>query len=108
MRLQSSKRIVRDLGTRGRDAGYQRRLAGIRKTNQSNIGDQFQLELQRSDFARLAVFVMTRRSIGRSRELRVASSTSSTARDNGALTHNRKIVKQLIGVRVGHQCSDRN
>ena len=87
--------IVGDLRTRRRDARDERRLAGIRETDQADVGEQLQLEPQILFLARFAGLHFARRPIRRRREVRVADPAAAAARDEHALTFGRQIREQL-------------
>ena len=79
---QRRERIVRDLGTRGRDHRQQRRLAGVRLADEPDVGDELELELQRALLAFLARLPFARRLMRGRGEERVALSASTAARDD--------------------------
>ena len=64
VRLERGERIIGDLGLGGRDARDQRRFAGVRKSDQPDIGQQLQFQPQMSFFAGPAVLVLGRRLMG--------------------------------------------
>ena len=53
VRHECRERIVRDFGLRGTDAGNQRRFADIRKSDQADVGNEFQTQRQFELFALL-------------------------------------------------------
>src|SRR6185369_14428212 len=85
VRFQRGERVVGNLGTRRGNSGNKRRLSGIRKTHQPNIREQLQFELQLALFALAAALVISRRTIGRTREVRVAETTTAAARSLPAI-----------------------
>ena len=56
MRLQRGERIVGDLRLGRRDHTDERRLSGIRKSDESDVGHQLQFEFQPPFLAMLALF----------------------------------------------------
>jgi len=85
IRRQRRERIVGDFGTGRGNAGDQRRLAGVWKTHQADVGQQLQLQPQVLDLTRLARLHLARGAIGRRREMRVAEPAAAAARDQHAL-----------------------
>ena len=82
---QSRERIVGDLRARGGDARDERRLAGVRKADETHVGEELQPEVQPFDLARLARLVAARRAVGGAGEGRVAAAAASALRDEHAL-----------------------
>src|ERR1700745_143699 len=82
MRLERRERIRSDLRTCRRNARDQCGLTGVRKTNEAHIREQFQFETQVAFLAGMSVFMLARRLMPRSNELRIAvtTATASTAR----------------------------
>ena len=82
MRLERRERIRSDLRTRRRNARDQRGLTRIRKTDEAHVREQFQFETQVAFLAGMSVFMLARRLVPRSNELRIAVTTAaaSTAR----------------------------
>ena len=63
-RLKRCERIVGDLGMGGRDAGNQGRFSDVRETDQSHIGQQFQLQPNDSFFRGSSGLKMSRGLVG--------------------------------------------
>src|SRR5439155_19246624 len=80
MRLQSCERIVGDLRSRGRDGRNKRRLAGVRKADQTNVGQQLQFKLQFEFFAGTAFLMITRSAIRRGREMCITKTAATALR----------------------------
>ena len=70
------KGVVRDLGTSGRDRRDQRALSRIGETDQTNICQNLQLELDLPLLARLSHFIATGSLIGRGGKLSISTSTT--------------------------------
>src|SRR5262245_38180484 len=70
---QRRERVVGNFWPRGRDARNQRRLARVRKSDESGIGEQFELQAKIFLFARMAVLCAPRRAIGGCGEVRVSA-----------------------------------
>ena len=77
--------IVGDLRLGRRDARDERRLAGVGKADEPDVGEQLQLQPKLSLLARLARLRLARRAIGRRREVRVAEAAASALGDEHAL-----------------------
>ncbi len=87
---QRGERIRGDLRPRRRDARDQRRLAGVRKADEADVGEQLHLEAEIFDLAGLARLDVPRRAIGGGRELRVAQAAASALGDEHALRLRRR------------------
>src|SRR5689334_11794566 len=85
VRLKRSERIVSDFWPRRRNRGDKSRLACIRKSDQADVGKQFQLKLQLELFARAPFLMVTRRAIRRSGKMRVPKASAAAARGQPAL-----------------------
>src|SRR5262245_25840005 len=86
IRRQRRERIVSDLRPRRRDARDKRRLAGVRKSHQADVGEQLEFEPQILDLALFARLHLPRRAVGCRRKARVAQPAAAAARDEHALT----------------------
>ena len=107
------ERIVGDLRPGRRNAGDQRRLAGVGKSDQADVGEQLQLEPEMPLLAGLAGLVLARGAIGRRREVGVAQSAAAAFRDEDALARLRQVGEHLRGIRHGgivhvDECADRD
>src|SRR5262249_60631117 len=100
MRLERGEGIIGNLGLGGRHRRDKGRLARIRKSNQARIGEQFQFELQLEFLAGASFLVITRSSIGRGGEMRVAKSAAAAARRQPPLTVLVKVKQQLVCQRI--------
>ena len=85
IRRERGERVVGDLRPRRRDARDERRLAGVGKSDEADVGEQLQLEAEILDLARLARLHLARRAIGGGREPRVAHAAAAAFRDQHAL-----------------------
>ena len=83
MGFERRERIVRNLGTRGRDTGDQRGFSGVGKADQADVGQQLQFEAERLLLARPSVLRSAWRAIHRGREVRVAVTATSARRRSG-------------------------
>ncbi len=79
IRLERRKRVRGDLWTRGGNARNQSGLAGIWKTDQTHVREQFQFEPQFLFFAGLSVFVFARSLMPGLGEFRIAVAASAVA-----------------------------
>ena len=112
VRLKSRKRIVSNLRFGCRKTRNQRRLAGIGKSDEADIGEQFQLETDVLPFTRLARLNLARRAVGRRREPGVAQTAAPAARDEDALAFLGQVgdePQRLIGIArfLVHERADR-
>src|SRR5688572_11386129 len=85
IRRQRRKRVVGDLRFGRRDARDQRRLAGVGKTDQADIGKQLQLQPQVELFAVLTRLMLARCAVRRRREVSVAETAAAALRNEHAL-----------------------
>ena len=86
IRDERRERVVGDLGSRRGNARDQRRFAGVRKSDEADVGEQLEVELQLLGFARRAFFEPPRRAVGRADEARVAASADAALREEHALS----------------------
>src|SRR5436190_36843 len=91
IRLQRCKRVVGDLRLRRRNARDQRRLAGVRKADETDVGKQLQLQAQPALFAGTARLMLGRSLMRRRGEAGVAATAASAARRDEALAGFREI-----------------
>src|SRR5579885_1107264 len=106
--FQSGKWIIGDLGTRCRDARDQSRFSRIGITDQTDIGQQLQLQPIGALFSWTSEFVLARRLVRWRGEMLVAASTASAFGDHDALVGVRKIVNALAGLGVVEDRAHRN
>src|SRR5688572_23504175 len=74
VRLEGGERVVGNLRLRRRDTRDQRAFAGVRETDQRNIGHEPQLEIEVELLAHLALLGKTRSATAVAQEAGVASS----------------------------------
>src|SRR5271157_6285672 len=91
VRLQRCERIIRDLGTRCRNARDQRALAGVGIADQPDVSQQLQLQPQHALLAGMPLFVLTRGLVRGSSEASIATPAASAARHHDALIGSREI-----------------
>src|SRR5581483_7779417 len=97
VRRQRGERIIGDFRTRRGDARDERRLAGVRESDQPDVREQFQFEPQIFDLARFARLRLARCAIRGGREARVAHAAATALRDEHALALFREVRDQLQG-----------
>jgi hypothetical protein len=100
VRLQSRERIVSDFRTRGGNGRDESRLAGVWKTHEADVRQQFQLELKLTLFAFAAGLVISRRAIRRTGEVRVAETAAAAARCQPAGAVVTQVMQQVACVCV--------
>src|ERR687887_421270 len=108
---ERGERIVGDLRTRGGDARDQRRLAGVWKSDEPDVGEQLELEAQILDLARLAGLHFPRRAVGGRREMRVAEPAAPSPCDEHALSFFGEIGEQARRLALAllvYERADRN
>src|ERR1043166_8414200 len=96
MRLESRKRIIRNLRLGRRYRGNESGLARVREANQSGVGQELQLELQLPFFAVASFLVIARSTIRRSSKVRVAKSSATSPRRQPALSIFGKVKEQFV------------
>src|SRR5215213_995916 len=92
MRLQRCKRVIRNLRVRGRNSRNERRLSGVRKTHETDVGQQLQLELKVQLFSLPSVLMVAGSAIRRGREVRVAETAAATTCGQPAIA----VVTQVV------------
>src|SRR5690349_17181050 len=105
MRFERRERIVRDLRTSRRHRRDESRLAGVGKTNQTDVCEQLQLQLQIKLFALASALMVARCTIRRGREVRVAKTTAATARSQPTVVGVTEVVKQIARCSVKDLCA---
>ncbi len=100
VRFEGGERIIGNLRPGRRDDRNERRLAHVRISYQSNVGEQFQLQAEVALFTRTSFFMLARRLVRGSGELGVAASAASAARDHDTFIGVRKIVDLLACILV--------
>ena len=102
LRMQRRERIVGDLRSRRRQRARQRGLAGVRRTEQADVRQQLQRELQVPALAGLADVELARRPIHAGLEPRVAAAALPAFRDEQLVAVARQIAELLAGVEIVH------
>src|SRR6185295_16599313 len=100
LRMQRRERVVRYLRPRGRKRARERRLARVRRTEQPDIGEQLERELQMPRFARAAAPELARCAIHARLEAGIAATAVPALRDEQALTVARKVAQRFAGIEV--------
>src|SRR5678815_2490763 len=108
IRLEGGKGIVGDLGSCRRDARDQGGLSGVRKANQSDIGEKLQLQSKFFLFARQSVLGAAGRAVYRRCKVSVPMTAAAPGRDQHALARLGEIVKQFAGFKVVDYRSERD
>ena len=95
-RLERRERIRRDLRLRAREAGEQRRLAGVREPDEPDVGEQLEVQLDRALLARQAALGQPRRLAHGRLEARVAAAAGAAARDRHLLAGAHEVVARAV------------
>ena len=82
VRLKGRERVVGDLGAGGRNDRQERGLAGVRLPDETDVGDELELQLELADHAFLARLPLARGLVGGRREERIALPASPALRDH--------------------------
>ena len=77
IRVLRRERVIGDLRRRASQPAEQRRFAGVRFADQTNISDEFQFEHHRARFAQVAAFELARCAVCGGREVLVAATSAS-------------------------------
>src|SRR5579883_745425 len=112
LRHERGERIVGNLRFRGCDGGEKGRFAGIRKPDDTRIGDQLEPQPDGALFTRLPRVRPSRGAVGRRLEMRVAETAIAAARQQGALAALGEIGEQgravlLVDLRADRHFEDR-
>src|SRR5207248_3208694 len=99
--------IVRDLRPRCRDDRQKRRLPRVRLSDEPDIGDELELELQRPPLSVLARLVLTWRLVRRRHEPGVALPASSGAGDEQLVAVRDHLAQSLSRVEIANHRSRR-
>src|SRR6185503_13509287 len=108
MRLQCRERVIGNLRTRGRDSRDKCRLSRIRKTNQTNIREQLQLELKVQLFTLASGLMVARGAIRRGCKVRVSKTAAAAACSQPAIAVVTQVVQQITRRSIKDLCSDWN
>src|SRR5580765_7333673 len=108
VRLEGGEGVVGDFGTRRRDAGDQSRLADVRISDKTDIGEQLQLETVSVLFAGTPFLVLARGLVDRGGKTCVAASAASAAGNHETLVGMRELEKLVAGLVVEDDRADGN
>src|SRR6185437_12786298 len=100
VRVQRGEGIVSDLGTRSGEGADQRRLAGVRQSQQAHVRDQLELERERAAFSGLAGPETARCAVGTRLEVNIAVAALTPLGDFQRLPDLDQIPEQLSGVGI--------
>ena len=98
--LERRERVVGDLRRGARQARDERGLAGVRQPDETDIGQELQLQRQPPLLPRQPALGEARRLAGRRGEPLVAASARSAARDDRALARGHEVVAAPLQVAV--------
>src|SRR5205823_9504452 len=87
---------------------YECRFTNIGITDQSDVGEQFQLETKSLFFACCTILSLLRSAIRRRGVMRITMSTASTVCNQDTLIRFSEIVQQFSCLSVVHCCPDSN
>ena len=107
-RFERGEWIIRDLRLGRRKARDQRRLSRVRKSDQSGIREQFQLQSQLEKFTGLAFFMFGGSLVRRGCEPRIAAASPTAVSDGATLSRSRKVEYLLTGFGVVNDRAYRN
>src|SRR5690348_6679513 len=108
MRLESSKRIIRNLRPCGGEPRNQRRLSCVWKADQPHVGEQLQFQAQLQQFSRFALFLLGGSLVCRGGETRISTSAATSMRNCVALARRCEVEDLLARVCVVDNGSHRN
>ena len=108
MRMERGERIVGHLGPRRRNRADEGRLAGVRQTHQSHIGEQPELEIEIAALSRLPGGGLTRRPVGAALEARVAEAVVAAPRHHQLVLGRQQLADDLSGIRLDRHRTDRH
>src|ERR1044071_6762033 len=102
------ERIIGDLRPRGRDDGDERRFTRVRQTDDADVGEQPELDLEREFFAGEPGLNFSRAAVRRRDEARVASAALAAVRDDHALAGSAQIGQNFAAARIADDRADRH
>src|SRR5690606_18705238 len=108
VRVQRRERIVGDLRPRRGQRARQRRLAGIRRAEQANVGEDLERELQVPLLAGLAARELPRRPVHAALERRVPAPSPAAARDEQPVAGLDQVAELLAGIEIDDLGADRH
>jgi hypothetical protein len=100
--LQRREGIWRDLRRGCCQGAEEGRLAGVRKADQADVGDEPELQIQPALFPWLALLGVGRRAIGCGREMHVAQPAAAAASNHHPLVASHQIGDQVLGCQIAH------
>ena len=98
VRFEGRERVVGDLGRGRGDRGEDRRLAGIGQPDETDVGDEPQLQADPRLGAGLALLGVLGGLVGGRLEVRVAEPAAAAARDHRRLADGDEVRQQLPGL----------
>jgi hypothetical protein len=108
LRIERREWIIGDLRLGGADCSKERRLPGVRQSDDTGIGDEFEPQTNGVLLTRETGIGATGRAIGRSLEVRVTEAAVAAARQHDALAYFGEISKQRLAVFVVDLRADRH
>ena len=108
VRMQRSERVVSHFRPGVRHGPDERRLAGVRHSEQAHISQHLQFELEFTFLTLLARGVLARRSVGTGLEMDVAQAAVSPSRQNNLSTIDGEIGDDLAGRLIGDHRTNRH
>src|SRR5690606_17411043 len=108
VRIERGERIVGHLRGRGRDGADEGALAGIGETQQADVGQQLQLQLQAALLPGLARRGLARRAVDRALEVHVAQAALAAAGHQQAVAVAGQVADDLVGLDIGDHGADRH
>src|SRR5512143_941097 len=105
---ERGERIVADLGLRRGDDRQQRRFSRVGLADQTDVGDELELELERASLAIFTRLKLSRRSVGRGGEVRVALSAASAPSDDNAVAVLQHFAQELGRCEISNDGADRD
>src|SRR4030095_15961163 len=98
--MEGRERVIGDPRSRRRHGADERRLPGVRQAEQSDIGNQLQLEAKLPPLARVPGGRLARRAISAALEPLVSKSALTAAGNQHTSSRLREIAQLLLGVHV--------
>src|SRR5437899_2392163 len=90
------------------DARDERRLAGVRKADDTDVGEELQLESQPAAVSGTSQIRLSRRAVGGRREARIPPAPTGARLDEDPLARAGEIAQRLVTFAVGHDRTDRH
>ena len=106
--MERGEGVVGDLRLRGRHGCEERRLAGVRQSDEAGVGDQLEAQDQGPLDPRQTGIGVAGRSVGRGGEVGVAEAAVASLRDDDALALLGKIGQHRSGLFLEHLGAGRN